>query len=106
MNRKEIGNIIGAFKTAHREKEKIRVRDALKADIMDLVRNEIREDYSPGFFDFLQSALWKLAPVTCALALLLGILLSRIDILSEYELVKLFINNPSDMSFLSLYDGS
>lgn len=105
MNPKELSNVIRAFKTAHREKEKICVRESLKADVMNLIRGKIRDDYSAGFFDLFQQFLWKLAPVTCVLALLLGILLSRIDVASDYEFVKLFINNPSDMSLLSLYDG-
>ena len=105
MNQKELGDIIGAFKTAHREKEGIHIRESLKTDVMNLVRNEINDDDRVGFFDLFQQFLWKLAPVTCVLALLLGILLSRIDVVSDSEFVRLFINNPSDMSLLSLYDG-
>ena len=105
MNQKELSKVISAFKTAHREKEKIHVREGLKADVMTLVRNEAGDDYCIGFFDLFQQFLWKLAPVTCVLALLLGILLSRIDVVSDDELARVFINSPSDMSFISLYDG-
>ena len=105
MNQNEFSSIIGAFKKAHRQKEKIQVPESLKMDIMNLIRNEIRDDISVNFFDLFRQFVWKLAPVTCVLVLLLGILLSRIDTLSDYELVKIFINTPSDMSFLSLYDG-
>jgi bacteriocin-like protein len=105
MNEKELNNVIGAFKTAHREKEKVHVRESLKTEIMNHIRDGIMDDERAGFLDLFQQFVWRLAPVTCVIALLLGILLSRIDTLSDYELVKLFINNPSDMSFISLYDG-
>lgn len=104
MDQKELNNVISAFKAAHQEKEKIHVSDNWKMGVMNLIRDDIKNDFKPSFIDLFQQFVWRLVPITCVLAMLLGILLTRIDILSDYELVKMFINDPSDLSFLSLYD--
>ena len=102
MEQKELNNIISTFKTAHQEKEKIHVSDNWQRGVMNSIRS--KNNFRAGFFDLFQQFVWKLVPVTCVLALLLGICLTRIDILSDYELVKIFINDPSDLSVISLYD--
>ena len=105
MDQKKLNNVISAFKTAHKEKEKIHISDNWQMSVMNLVRDKRKSDLRGSFFDLFQQLVWRLVPVTCILALILGVVLTRIDILSDYEMVKFFINDPSDMSFLSLYDG-
>jgi len=104
MDKRELNNVISAFKTAHREKDKIHVSDNWQMGVMNLIRNEVKNDFRVSYFDLFQKFVWRLAPITCVLALMLGILLTRIDILSDYEMVKFFINDPSDLSFISQYD--
>ena len=105
MDPKKLNNVINAFKTAHREKEKIHVNDNWQMGVMNLIRDRIKNDVKISYFYLFQQFVWRLVPVTCVLALILGVVLTRIDIFSDYEMVKFFINDPSDMSFLSLYDG-
>lgn len=104
MDQKEFNNIISAFKTAHQEKEKIQVTDNWQMRVMSLIRDKAGNDFGISFYDLFQQFVWRLVPVTCVLALLLGILLTQVDFLSDYEMVKLFINDPSDLSMLSIYD--
>ena len=105
MEQKELNNIISAFKTAHREKEKIHVSDNWQMGVMNLVRDKVKNDFGVNFFDLFQQVVWRLVPVTCVLVLLLGIALTRINMLSDYEMTKFFINDSSDVSMLSVYDG-
>ena len=104
MDQKELNNVISAFKTAHYVKEKIHVSDVWQIGVMNLIRDKAGNDLVISFFDLFQQFVWRLAPVTCVLALLLGIALTQIDFLSEYEMVELFINDPSNLSMLSIYD--
>ena len=104
MDQKEFNNIISAFKTAHQEKEKIQVTDNWQIRVMSLIRDKTGNDLVISFYDLFQQLVWRLVPVTCVLALLLGILLTQINFLSDYEMEKLFINDPSDLSMLSIYD--
>ena len=105
MDKKEQNKVISAFKTAYLEKEKIHVSENWQTGVMNLIREAPGNDFRSGFFDLFQQFVWRLVPVTCILALLLGILLTRIDFVSDYEMSKLFINDPSDVSLFSLYEG-
>lgn len=102
---KELDKVLSVFKEVHQEKEKFHVSDNWQASAMKLIRNDAGADYQPDFFEIFQKFVWRLAPVSCILLILLGFLMSQSDILSDYELVKMFINDPSDLSFLSLYYG-
>lgn len=104
MNKKEYGNVISAFKKAYLKKEDVQVSDKWQAGVIDIILRNTKNDFSINFFDCFQQFVWKLAPLTCAVALVLGIFFTQIDIFSDYELVKIFINDPSDLSLLSFYD--
>ncbi|MBN2419106.1 MAG: hypothetical protein JXL81_06945 [Deltaproteobacteria bacterium] len=104
MNQKELDNIINAFKAAYREKVNIPAGDSWQPGVMNLIRDESKNDVKAGFFDLFQQFVWRLVPVTCVLVLLLGFLLTQVDFVSDYALVKLFINDPSDLSLFSLYN--
>ena len=105
MDQKEFNYVISAFKTAHHENEKLHVSDSWQIGVLNLIREESKNDFRASFFDLFQQLVWKLVPVTCVLVLLLGILLIRTDFVSDYEMVKLFVNDPSDLSLFSLYGG-
>ena len=105
MDKKEQNKVISAFKKVYLEKEKIHVSDNWQTGVMNLIRKAPGNDFRSGFFDLFQQFVWRLVPVTCVLALLLGIILTRIDFVSDYEMSKLFINDPSDVSLFSLYEG-
>ena len=105
IGEKELDKVLSVFKDVHHEKEKLHVSDDWQANAMRLIRNDAGEYFRPVFFDIFQQFVWKLAPVSCLLVLLLGLLVSQTDFLSDYEMAKIFINDPSDLSFISLYNG-
>lgn len=106
MDEKGLGNVIKVLKTPYLEKGNVHVSDHWELGVMNLIRDKSLYEVKSDFFKIFQQLVWKIAPVTGILALLLGIAVARIDFLSDYELVKIFINDPSDFSFLSLYNGS
>lgn len=105
MNGKKLENVIIAFKKAHREKENVQVCDNWQLRVMAIIRGYSKDKYNTGFLDLFQQFVWRLAPVSFLVILLLGIVITRLDFLSDYKLIKLFIIDPSDFSFFSLYKG-
>ncbi len=105
MGEKEFNNIINAFKAVHKEKESLEVSSNWQTNVMRTIRKNTIDQYQTAFFDIFQQFVWKIVPVSCALLLLLCFLMTQNSGLSDYEMAKLFINDPSDLSFISLYNG-
>ncbi len=105
LGEKEFDKVLGIFKEVYHEKENLCVSDNWQANAMRLIRNDEGERFQYSFFDIFQGFVWKLAPVSCILVLLLGFLMTQTNTLSDYEMAKIFINDPSDLSFISLYNG-
>lgn len=101
---KEVENVLRLFGQVHNEKEKLVTGDEWKTKTMSLIRKCERIQNQTGYFEIFQQFVWKLAPVTCVIAILLCFMLSQTDVLSDYELVKFFFADPSDISFFSLYN--
>jgi hypothetical protein len=102
---KEVENVLKVFSQVHLEKEKPDISEGWKKAAMDLIRKDSRNRYQiPGYFETFQQLVWKLAPVSCILTILLCFMLSQTNVLSDYVLVKSFFADPSDLSFFSLYN--
>ena len=94
-----------ALAAAYHEKEKDGADDLWQARVMGHIRN-LGSLYSRlDYFEHFQQFVWRLVPVTCALALLLGVAIIHTDFISDYELAKILINDPADISLLALYNG-
>ena len=46
---------------------------------------------------------WRLAPVTFLLILVLAIFLIKLDLIPDYEMVKLFIDDPVEFTFVEWF---
>ena len=56
-----------------------------------------------GYLENLQQLVWRLSPVAIALALMLGAAIFQLDFTSDYELAKVFAEDPLDLSLLGEY---
>lgn len=101
---KEFENVLSLFRLVHNDKENLVVSDGWKTDIMNLIRKGKHLQNQIGYFDMLEQFVWKLAPVTSLLVIFLCYMLSQTNVISDYELVKFFFADPSDLSFFSLYN--
>lgn len=101
---KEVENVLDVFRQVHNDKEKLVTGDGWKTKAMSMIRKDGQLQNQTGYFDIFQQFVWKLAPVTCTIAILLSFMLSQTDVLSDYEMVKIFFADPSDLSFFSLYN--
>ena len=104
MNEKGLEKIISAFRSVYHEREKFHIKCDWRSNAMKLIRKDGGSYHQMSFFYTFQQLVWRLVPISCILAMLLGILISQANFLSDYEMAKIFINDPSDLSFISLYN--
>ncbi|UCF83769.1 MAG: hypothetical protein JSV50_21845 [Desulfobacteraceae bacterium] len=93
-----------ALAAAYREKEKTEVDELWQSRVMGHIRNLGPLYPKTGYFELFQGLVWRFAPVACALVLLLGAAVAQLDFVSDYELAKIFIEDPADFSLLALYN--
>ncbi len=100
-----LARLRGILSAAHHEKEKAQVGETWRVRTMGQIMDLGPLYFEAGYFELLNRFLWRLAPVTCVLAAALAVTLSRMDILSGYELARLFINRPADFILLAMNYG-
>lgn len=88
---------------AYYEKENLEISESWQSRVMGNI-----QDLGPisqfRFFDVFQRTVWRLTPATCVMILLLSLALTQINMMSDYELVKIFFEDPADFSLLALYN--
>jgi len=55
------------------------------------------------YFMLFEQSVWRLAPVTCLLILVLAAFLFRLDFIPDYEMAKLFIDDPLEFIFVEWF---
>jgi len=91
-----------ALASAYGKKENADVGDLWQVKVMEHIRNLDPFHTQPSYLDLFQRLVWQLAPVACILVFILGMVLSRVDFMTEYEIAKMFIEDPADYSLLAL----
>jgi len=87
-------NLIMTLRVAYHEKEKVEVGEQWQGKVMHRVRG-IRHVLSErSFFEQFGDALWRFAPVACALILILGVCILKFHMIPDYEVAKLVANDP------------
>ena len=89
-----------AFSVAYYERENVEVSQDWATGVMSQIRAIGWLDAGAGYLELLESMIWRYAPVACLLILILGVVIIRFDLVSEYSTVQLFIDDPLDYSFL------
>jgi hypothetical protein len=91
---------------AYDEKEKVEVGRFWQVKAMSRIRSLGPLQVKPDFSLLFEGFLWRLAPVACALALLLGTAVFQIDPVPDYELANVFTEDPADFGLFILSNGS
>jgi hypothetical protein len=91
-----------ALATAYHEKEKAEGDELWLARVMGHIRSLGPLYPKTSFFEMFQGFVWRLVPVACILVLLLGAAITQLDIVSDYELTKVFLEDPADYTLLAL----
>lgn len=105
INKDHLAKLREILSAAHHEKGKAQVGETWRVRTMGHIMDLGPFFPEMGYFELFNRFLWKLAPVTCGLAVALAVTLSRMDIFSGYELARLFINRPADFILLAMNYG-
>ncbi len=103
LNKEDYTRIKKAFTAVYYEKEKNALRDSWQIRVMEHIR-DLEAVPETDFFEVFQRLTWRLAPITCGLVLLLGIAVTHFNVAPDYELMRLFIEEPADFSLSALYN--
>lgn len=91
---------------AYYEKEKAAVNEHWQIRVMSHVRSMGSLKVKTNYLEFFQGFVWKLAPVACLLILVLTIILTNLDFVSDYEIAKAFMEDPLDFSLFQFLQAS
>lgn len=91
-----------ALASAYREKENAKVGDLWEVKVMEHIRNLDPFHTRLSYLDLLQRLVWQLVPVACVLLLILGMVLSQVDFITDYVIAKMFIEDPANYSLIAL----
>ena len=105
INKDYLARLRETLRAAHHDKEKAQVGETWRVRTMGHIMDLGPLYFKAGYFELFNRFLWKLAPVTCGLAVALAVTLSRMDVFSGYELARLFINRPADFILLAMNYG-
>ena len=87
-----------ALAAAYREKEKVVAGELWQTSVMGHIRRLGPLYPASSYLEFFERFLWRLAPVACVLILILAVIFIHMDFLSEYEMAKIFFDDPADVS--------
>jgi hypothetical protein len=88
---------------AYHEKEKPEVDELWQMRVMSHIRSLGPVSSRRRYFMLFEQSVWRLAPVTCLLILVLAVFLTKLDFIPDYELVKLFMDDPVEFTFVQWF---
>jgi len=93
-----------ALRGAYLEKENMEVDGRWKTRLMARVR-EVGPHRPPGFLPSFQRVVWRLAPVTSPLILImiLAVLFLRFDAASSYDALQSLVNSVEEWTVASIF---
>ena len=92
------------LRRAHQEKEKVEIGDQWRQEVMGRIRNLGPIEEKPNFLLMFEQLVWRLAPVTCLLVLVLTLLLSSVSFTPEYEAVRLLMNGTEELTLVQFLE--
>ncbi|MBN1848619.1 MAG: hypothetical protein JW932_08540 [Deltaproteobacteria bacterium] len=101
MNKENLAKIKKMLTVAYYEKETVEIGESWKSRVMASIQ-DLRPSHQVDFIEVFQRILWRLVPVACGLIILLGIAVSQMNLISDYELVDMMFEDPADYSLLAL----
>jgi hypothetical protein len=88
---------------AYHEKEKSEVDELWQVRVMSHIRSLGPISSRERYFMLFEQSVWRLAPVTCLLILVLAAFLIKLDLIPDYEMTKLFIDDPLEFIFVEWF---
>ena len=92
-----------ALAVAYREKEKAEVGELWQVRVMGHIQSLGTLYSQTSYIELFGRFVWQLAPMAFVLVVLLGAIVTQLELVSDYEIVKMFMEDPADLSLLALY---
>jgi hypothetical protein len=105
LKQKDFKKIREALARTYQEKEKGVMHNLQVAGVMSHVRRLGLPQTRAGYVDFFEPFVWKLAPVACALVLILAAVVFQTDFLADYEMAKVLMEDPLESSMVQIING-
>ena len=81
---------------AYHEREEGKADELWQVGVMNHIRSMGPLKRGFDYFEFFEPFVWRLAPVACALILILAAIFFQMDFLSDYEVAKVLMEDPVD----------
>jgi len=88
---------------AYHEKEKPDVDELWQISVMRHIRSLGPVRSERGYVGLFEQSVWRLAPVTGLLILILIALLLTLDFMPDYEMAKIFIDDPVEFTVVQWF---
>jgi hypothetical protein len=88
---------------AYHEKEKPEVDEFWQMRVMSHIRSLGPMSSRKRYFMLFEQSVWRLAPVICLLILVLAAFLIKLDLMPDYEMARLFIDDPVEFIFVQWF---
>ena len=88
---------------AYHEKEKPEIDELWQMRIMNHIRSLGPISARKKYFMLFEQSVWRLAPITCLLILVLAAFLIKLDFIPDYEMAKLFIDDSVEFIFVQWF---
>jgi hypothetical protein len=92
-----------ALKRAFRDKEKAKPSEDWQQNVMRHIRSLEPHSVTTNCLDLFEQFVWRFAPVACVLILVLAICIINLGLVPEYEVVKLFVKDPIEFSYVQMF---
>jgi hypothetical protein len=93
-------NLNRTLRVAYHEREKVEVGEQWQVKVMHRIRGIHHVMSEKNFFEQFGDALWRFAPVACALLLIFGICIVKFHMVPDYEMAKMVANDPMEYGLL------
>lgn len=94
-----------ALKRAFRGTKKVEANNHWQQNVMHHVRTVGPLNATTNYSDLLEQFLWRFAPVACVLIVVLAVFIINLGLVPEYEVVKLFVEDPIEFSYVQMFDA-
>lgn len=92
---------------AYFEKEKLQIKHGWQQNVMSHIRSleyyKEKAVQEINSFILFEQYLWKFVPAACVLAIILSIYIFQTDFQTEYELAKLFLDDPLEFNLIQSF---
>lgn len=91
-----------ALKRAFGERERVKPGEQWQQQVMSHIRSLGPLKVKASSVDIFEQFLWRLTPVAGVLIVIVTVCIFNLDLVPEYEMVKLFVEEPFECSYVPM----